>query len=92
MKCCRAVTESRLNRTTSRLNSSVYLVAISTRSFGHSAHHEVSTTPGQFPDVKTVADRAGHADPVLTMRQYVHAFDAQRKRAAIPLEALLDED
>ncbi len=43
-------------------------------------------------DVRTVADRAGHADPVLTMRQYVHAFDAQRKRAAIPLEDLLDEE
>jgi integrase len=43
-------------------------------------------------DVRTVADRAGHADPVLTMRQYVHAFDAQRKRAALPLEDLLDEE
>ena len=43
-------------------------------------------------DVRTVADRAGHADAVLTMRQYVHAFDAQRKKAAIPLDELLGDD
>ena len=55
-------------------------------------HMHLSMLIMQGVDVKTVADRAGHADPVLTMRQYVHAFDAQRKRAAIPLEALLEED
>jgi len=55
-------------------------------------HMHFSRLIMQGIDVKTVADRAGHADPVLTMRQYVHAFDAQRKRAAIPLEDLLDED
>ena len=54
-------------------------------------HMHFSMLIMQGVDVKTVADRAGHADPVLTMRQYVHAFDAQRKRAAIPLEALLDD-
>lgn len=55
-------------------------------------HMHFSRLIMQGIDVKTVADRAGHADPVLTMRQYVHAFDAQRKRAAIPLEGLLDEE
>ena len=54
-------------------------------------HMHFSMLIMQGVDVKTVSDRAGHADPVLTMRQYVHAFDAQRKRAAIPLEDLLDE-
>ncbi len=37
-------------------------------------------------DIKTLADRAGHADPILTTRQSIHAFDAQRTKAAIPLE------
>ena len=54
-------------------------------------HMHLSMLVGQGIDVRTVADRAGHADPVLTMRQYVHAFDAQRKRAAIPLEDLLSD-
>ena len=54
-------------------------------------HMHFSMLIMQGVDVKTVADRAGHADPVLTMRQYVHAFDAQRKRAAIPLEDLLSD-
>ncbi len=36
--------------------------------------------------IRTVADRAGHSDTVLTMRLYAHALEAQRKRAAIPLD------
>jgi len=40
-------------------------------------------------DVRTVADRAGHADPVLTLRQYSHALEARRLQAAIPLDELL---
>lgn len=41
-------------------------------------------------DIRTVSDRAGHADTVLTLRQYAHALEARKKRAAIPLDDLLD--
>jgi len=40
-------------------------------------------------DVRTVADRAGHSDTVLTARLYAHALEAQRKRAGIPHDELL---
>ena len=55
-------------------------------------HMHLSRLVMRGMDIKTVADRAGHADPILTMRQYIHAFDAQRKKAAIPLDQLLDEE
>lgn len=42
-------------------------------------------------DIRTVADRSGHSDTVLTMRLYAHALEAQRKRAAIALDELLGE-
>jgi hypothetical protein len=41
---------------------------------------QVSTKHGALPR---------HADEVLTLRQYSHALEAQRKRAAIPLDELL---
>jgi integrase len=56
----------------------------------HDARHmHLSYLVGQGIDIRTIADRAGHADEVLTLRQYSHALEAQRKRAAIPLDDLL---
>ena len=56
----------------------------------HDARHmHLSYLVAQGIDIRTIADRAGHADEVLTLRQYAHALEAQRKRAAIPLDDLL---
>lgn len=56
----------------------------------HDARHmHLSYLVAKGIDIRTVADRAGHADEVLTLRQYSHALEAQRKRAAIPLDDLL---
>lgn len=54
-------------------------------------HMHLSLLVANGVDIRTVADRAGHSDTVLTMRLYAHALEAQRKRAAIPLEDLLGE-
>jgi len=40
-------------------------------------------------DARTVADRLGHTNPAFTMKQYTHAFEEQRLKAAVPLTALL---
>lgn len=56
----------------------------------HDARHmHLSMLVANGVDIRTVADRAGHSDTVLTMRLYAHALEAQRKRAAIPLDDLL---
>ncbi len=56
----------------------------------HDARHmHLSYLVAKGIDIRTIADRAGHADEVLTLRQYSHALEAQRKRAAIPLDDLL---
>jgi integrase len=56
----------------------------------HDARHmHISMLIGQGIDIRTVADRAGHADAVLTLQLYAHALDAQKRRAALPLEVLL---
>ena len=52
-------------------------------------HMHLSMLVAKGIDIRTVADRAGHSDSVLTLRLYSHALEAQRKRAAIPLEELL---
>jgi integrase len=58
----------------------------------HDARHmHMSLLVANGVDIRTVADRAGHSDTVLTMRLYAHAMVAQRKRAAIPLDDLLGE-
>jgi integrase len=58
----------------------------------HDARHmHLSVLVANGVDIRTVADRAGHSDTVLTMRLYAHALEAQRKRAAIPLDILLGE-
>ncbi len=58
----------------------------------HDARHmHLSLLVANGVDIRTVADRAGHSDTVLTMRLYAHALEAQRKRAAIPLDELLGE-
>ena len=53
--------------------------------------HQVGQLVANGVDIRTVADRAGHSDSVLTLRLYAHALEAQRKRAAIPLEDLLGD-
>ncbi len=59
----------------------------------HDARHmHLSLLIANGVDVRTVVDRAGHSDSVLTMRLYVHALDAKRKRAAIPLDTLLGDE
>lgn len=59
----------------------------------HDARHmHMSMLIGHGVDVRTIADRAGHADPVLTLRQYSHALEARRRQAAIPLGVLLGCD
>lgn len=40
-------------------------------------------------DARTVADRLGHTNPAFTMKQYTHAFEEQRLKAAVPLTTLL---
>jgi integrase len=40
-------------------------------------------------DVRTIADRVGHTNPAFTMKQYSHAFEEQRRAAAISLTDLL---
>lgn len=58
----------------------------------HDARHmHLSMLIGKGVDVRTVSDRAGHADTVLTLRQYAHALDAQRKRAAMSLDELIGD-
>ena len=58
----------------------------------HDARHmHLSMLVANGVDIRTVADRAGHSDTVLTMRLYAHPLEAQRKRAAIPLDDLLGE-
>jgi integrase len=53
-------------------------------------HMHLSMLIAKGVDIRTVSDRAGHADTVLTLRQYAHALEKQRKRAAIPLDELLE--
>ena len=55
-------------------------------------HMHLSMLVAKGIDIRTVADRAGHSDSVLTLRQYAHALEAQRKRAAIPLDELLTSE
>jgi integrase len=43
-------------------------------------------------DVRTVADRVGHADPAFTLRRYAHVFEEQRRASAKPLSELLGLD
>ena len=52
-------------------------------------HLHVSLLIKQGFDVRTVADRVGHRDPSFTLRTYTHAFEEQRKQAAISLGDLL---
>lgn len=41
-------------------------------------------------DLRTVADRLGHADPAFTLRTYSHVLERNRVAAAIGLDELLD--
>ncbi len=52
-------------------------------------HLHISLLIKQGLDARTVADRVGHTDPSFTLRTYTHAFETQRKRAAISLNNLL---
>lgn len=40
-------------------------------------------------DIRTIADRVGHADPAFTLRRYAHVFAQQRRESAKPLKDLL---
>jgi integrase len=40
-------------------------------------------------DARTIADRVGHTNPAFTMKVYRHAFEEQRRAAAISLTDLL---
>jgi integrase len=59
--------------------------------FHDGRHMHLSMLIANGVDVRTVADRAGHADCVLTLRLYAHALDAQRRRAAMGLDELLGD-
>ena len=59
--------------------------------FHDGRHMHLSMLIANGVDIRTVADRAGHADSVLTLRLYAHALEAQRRRAAIPLDELLGD-
>lgn len=85
----RTLDESNLSKTWHRLQD---LAGVPRATLHDLRHMHLSRLVERGLDVRTVADRAGHADAVLTMRQYVHAFDAQRKKAAIPLDELLGDD
>lgn len=43
-------------------------------------------------DLRTVADRLGHADPAFTLRTYSHVLDRNRVAAAIGLDELLHRE
>lgn len=53
-------------------------------------HWSATTAIGQGHDVRTVAERLGHADPSMTLRVYAHAFAAADKAVAKSLGELLD--
>jgi integrase len=52
-------------------------------------HMHVSLLVKNGLDVRTIADRVGHTNPAFTMKQYSHAFEEQRRAAAISLTDLL---
>ena len=56
----------------------------------HDLRHAVATTLlGEGTDVATVAMRLGHASPVTTMRVYAHVLEANDRKAAGVMGALL---
>ena len=55
-------------------------------------HWSATTAIGQGHDVRTVAERLGHADASMTLRVYAHAFAAADKAVAKGLGELLDGD
>ncbi|MFZ0668473.1 MAG: tyrosine-type recombinase/integrase [Acidimicrobiales bacterium] len=54
-------------------------------------HYSATELIGAGVDVRTVADRLGHADPSLTLRVYSHAIDARAHEAAAMLGRGLKE-
>jgi integrase len=54
-------------------------------------HLHVSLLVEQGIDVRTVADRLGHTRSSFTFDVYAHLFEEQRLKAALSLEALLDD-
>jgi integrase len=53
-------------------------------------HWSATSAIGQGHDVRTVAERLGHADASMTLRVYAHAFAAADKAVAKGLGELLD--
>jgi integrase len=52
-------------------------------------HLHVSLLVRRGTDLRTIADRVGHADPAFTLRKYAHMFEEQRRAAAVNLRELL---
>lgn len=54
-------------------------------------HWSATLAIGSGHNVRTVANRLGHANPAMTLRVYAHAFDAADQAVADTLGAVLDE-
>lgn len=72
-------------------NSAVKKAGVPRARLYDARHMHLSMLVANGVDIRTVADRAGHSHTVLSMRLYAHALEAQRKRAAIPLDDLLGD-
>jgi integrase len=55
-------------------------------------HWSATLAIGSGHNVRTVANRLGHANPAMTLRVYAHALDAADQAVADTLGAVLDEE
>ena len=59
----------------------------------HDLHHgSASAATPAGHDVKTVADRLGHANAAMTLRVYAHAFAKSERAVADSVGAMLEAD
>jgi integrase len=55
-------------------------------------HWSATLAIGRGHDIRTVANRLGHANPAMTLRVYAHALEAADQAVAETLGSALDED
>jgi integrase len=54
-------------------------------------HWSATLAIGRGHDIRTVANRLGHANPAMTLRVYAHALEVADQAVAETLGAVLDE-
>jgi integrase len=54
-------------------------------------HWSATMSIAQGHDIRTVANRLGHANPAMTLRVYAHAVESADAAVAEALGAVLDE-